>query len=82
MTFEPPRHALGLAASTVSGAPGAGALRGRATPVTINASADPAISGEARDGNFAAALEQAGALMLLIFVWVGLHALKWAGKPL
>jgi hypothetical protein len=34
-----------------------------------------------RDGHFAAALEQAGTLMLLIMVWVGLHALKWAGKP-
>ena len=77
MTFEFSKQGLGLATPTISGAP-----RGASpTPASINASADRAINREMRDGHFAAALEQAGTLMLLIMVWVGLHALKWAGKP-
>ena len=76
MTFELPKHGLGLDVSTISDS----SSRVTPTPASINASADRAMNVEMRHGHLAA-LEQAGALMLLIMVWVGLHALKWAGKP-
>ena len=83
MTPEPAKHALGLAASTISGASKGGARREGATPTSasIAASADRAVTAVVRDNHAAASLEQAGILMLLIICWVGLHALRLAGKP-